>query len=290
MISVAFRSAKEVFCGAKNGTGALARCEKYLQLCEDSAWELLGIDEFQKCLKYTCQDVARLSLQSKPSGRSSHPVFASERQVPQQNRKLINGQQQEQRPPLLVRLLKRRHIMMHRIAAMTDQLHAMPCGNQDQVQPKRNAGCGYSRNDQYQGRQRRQRKHRQRNVSQEYGKIWHKQQCQDTILGSDRGLWQDCSHSNRGQRDQRKVDAVDGNDVPDIDSELTVATKMSLVQLKEIDAKDVHFFLLHNAGIAVNNILIVEAFSVSAIVLQTEMISSSVTVRGGVNFRIWGSY
>ena len=41
--------------------------------------------------------------------------------------------------------------MMHRVAAMTDQLHAMPCWNEDQMQPKWNAGCGNSRNDQKQG-------------------------------------------------------------------------------------------------------------------------------------------
>ena len=109
-------------------------------------------------------------------------------------------------------------------------------------------------------------------------------------MGCDRCLWQDCSHRNRGQRDQRKVNAVDRNDMPDIDSELTMATKMSLVQLVEVYSMDVHFLLLHNAEIAVNNILTVEAFSVSAIVLQTEMTSSSVTVRGGVHLRMWGSY
>lgn len=176
------------------------------------------------------------------------------------------------------------------VAAMTEQLHTMPCGNEDQVQPKRNAGCRHSRNDQKKGRQRCQGKHRKRSVSQENGQIRHKQQRQDTILGCDRGLWQNCSHRNCGQRDQRKVNAVNRNDMPDIDSELTMATKMSLIQLQEIDTKDVHFLLLHNAETAVNTILIVDAFSVSAIVLQTAMTSSSVTVRGGVNFRIWGSY
>lgn len=129
-----------------------------------------------------------------------------------------------------------------------------------------------------------------RNVAQEDGKIRHKQQGQDAILCCDRCLWQNYSHRNCGQRDQRKINAVNCNDMPDIDSELTMATKMSLVQLVEIYLKDVHFLLLHNAEIAVKIILIVEPFSVSAMVLQTETTSSSVTVRGGVNFRIWGSY
>ena len=100
---------------------------------------------------------------------------------------------------------------------------------------------------------------------------------------------QETSDGIRGQRAQGKVDAVDGNEVPNVDSKLTVATQMSLIQLVEVDAKNIHF-LLHKADNAVSSILMLDDRNVSAIVLQTAFTSFSVTVSGGVNFRMWGSY